>query len=298
MKEPLINYLSVLGILVFASFIAIAGGQGGATFKSVPLLVICMGGSFLIHWFMFIPSFIAKSEKFYDITGTLAYLSLLTIASALTVLLSGISLSDRSLLLLILVSIWSLRLGLFLLYRVIQAGEDRRFRMIKVSFPRFFFTWTLSGLWVFITSANALAAIINNVPLGNDLMSYFGILLWVFGFFFESIADEQKRRFRNNPKNANQFISHGLWRYSRHPNYFGEIVLWTGIALIAMPTLSGWQYSTIISPVFVFLLLTRISGINLLEARADKLWGHRMEYKHYKQTTPSLVPFLNGAGKS
>jgi steroid 5-alpha reductase family enzyme len=292
-KEPLKNYLSVVVILVFASCIAIAGGQGGATFKSVPLLVICMGGSFFIHWFMFIPSFIAKSEKFYDITGTLAYLSLLTIASALTVSLSGIPLSDRSLLLLVLVSIWSLRLGSFLFCRIIQAGEDRRFRKIKVSFSKFFLTWSLSGLWVFITSANALTAIINNVPLKNDPVSYFGIFLWYFGFFFESIADEQKRRFRNKPENVDEFITHGLWRYSRHPNYFGEIVLWTGIALISMPTLSGWQYSTLISPLFVFLLLTRISGINLLEARADKLWGHRQEYKHYKQTTPALLPFIN-----
>ena len=298
MKEPLKNYLSVLVILVFASCIAIAGGQGGQNFKSVPLLVICMVCSFLIHWFMFIPSFIAKSEKFYDITGTLAYLSLLTIASALTVSLSGIPLSNRSVLLIVLVSIWSLRLGLFLLYRIMQEGEDRRFRKIKVSFPRFFLTWTLSGLWVFITSANALTAIINNVPLKNDPMSYFGILLWVFGFFFESIADEQKRRFRKKPENVNEFISHGLWRYSRHPNYFGEIVLWTGIALIAMPTLSGWQYSTLISPLFLFLLLTRVSGINLLEARSDKIWGHREEYKLYKQTTPVIVPFVNRSAKN
>lgn len=298
MKEPLKNYLSVVVILVFASCIAIVGGQGGKTFKSVPLLVICMGGSFLMHWLMFIPSFIAKSEKFYDITGTLAYLSLLTIVSALTVSLSGIPLSDRSFLIIVLVSIWSLRLGFFLLYRIIQAGEDRRFRKIKVSFSKFFLSWSLSGLWVFITSANALAAIINNVPLKNDTVSYFGILLWAFGFLCESIADEQKRRFRNKPENVNEFISHGLWRYSRHPNYFGEIVLWTGIALIAMPTLSGWQYSTLISPLFVFLLLTRISGINLLEDRSDKIWGHREEYKLYKQTTPVLVPFVNRSAKN
>ena len=161
-----------------------------------------------------------------------------------------------------LLTVWSLRLGIFLFTRIMKSGEDKRFREIKVSFSKFLVTWTLSALWVFITSANALTTIINNVPLSGDIVAYVGIVVWVLGFLFEVISDEQKKRFHHESKNSGDFISDGLWRYTRHPNYFGEIMLWSGIAIISLSTLSGWQYVTLISPLFVFLLLTRVSGIN------------------------------------
>jgi steroid 5-alpha reductase family enzyme len=110
------------------------------------------------------------------------------------------------------------------------------------------------------------------------------------GFLFEAVADDQKRRFRANPANEGRFIASGLWAWSRHPNYFGEITLWFGIALVALPALSGWQYATLISPVFVYLLLTRISGIPLLEARAKKRWGDEPAFQAYRARTPVLFP--------
>jgi steroid 5-alpha reductase family enzyme len=102
-------------------------------------------------------------------------------------------------------------------------------------------------------------------------------------------ADAQKSRFSANPANKGRFIDTGLWRRSRHPNYFGEIVLWIGIAIAALPVLRGWQWVTIISPAFVTLLLTRVSGIPLLERRADEKWGGQADYEAYKKKTP--VPF-------
>ena len=300
MKKLLKNYFTILIIITIGVLIALAGSQGEENnyYGSIPPLVFCMIISFAIHWLIFIPSYIAKSEKFYDITGTLAYISTIVVASSHIVLNLGSNLTDRSILLIIFVSIWSLRLGTFLFSRIIKAGEDKRFRDIKISFSSFLVAWTLSGLWVFLTSANALTAIINNQPLSGNLVSYFGIGLWLSGFLIEVVADLQKKRFRADPRNQGEFISHGLWNFSRHPNYFGEIILWFGIAFIALPILSGWQFATLISPLFVFLLLTRISGINLLETKADEVWGQRKDYNDYKNNTPVLFPFIKKVKKS
>lgn len=301
MKKLLKNYFTILIIITIAILIALAGSQGEENnyyYGSMPPLIFCMIISFVIHWLIFIPSYIARSEKFYDITGTLAYISTIVVASSHILLNLGADLTDRSILLAIFVSIWSVRLGIFLFSRIIKAGEDKRFRDLKISFSSFLVAWTLSGLWVFLTSGNALTAIINNQPLSGNLVSYFGIGLWLSGFLIEVVADLQKKRFRADPRNQGEFISHGLWNFSRHPNYFGEIILWFGIAFIALPTLSGWQFATLISPLFVFLLLTRISGINFLETKADEVWGQRKDYNDYKKNTPVLFPFIKKVKKS
>jgi len=117
------------------------------------------------------------------------------------------------------------------------------------------------------------------------------VLVWLVGFGFEVVADRQKRRFRSDPDNEGEFIRSGLWRLSRHPNYFGEIVLWVGVALVALPALEGWQHVTLVSPLFVYLLLTRVSGIPMLEEKADERWGGREDYERYKRETPVLWPW-------
>jgi|TARA_B110000914_G_scaffold220609_1_gene230956 steroid 5-alpha reductase family enzyme len=256
-----------------------------------------MLASFFLHWITFIPSFIFRTEKFYDILGTLAYLTVLSIASFLTYSNSDGYLSRRSLIVVSLVLIWALRLGIFLFIRVLKAGEDRRFRDAKQSFSKFLLWWTVSALWVFFTTLNALTIIINNYEPISDIFFIIGIIIWLIGFSFELISDEQKRRFKLNPSNRNKFISTGLWSVSRHPNYFGEIVIWIGIAVISIPTLHGLQYFTLVSPIFVILLLTRVSGVNLLEKQSDDKWGDLEDYKRYIKKTPSLIPFtksLNG----
>jgi steroid 5-alpha reductase family enzyme len=153
----------------------------------------------------------------------------------------------------------------------------------------FFMTWTLQGTWVFITASCALAAITSGRNVAVDAALWIGSALWLFGFAIEVVADRQKSAFRANPANTGRFITSGLWAWSRHPNYFGEIVLWVGIAVIAYPTLLGWQYLTLVSPVLVTVLLTTISGVPMLEARADKLWGDDDAYQRYKRSTPTLL---------
>jgi len=292
MSKNIKDYISVFIAFFLGALIAIAGSHNGAQFNGYPILFICLVISFVLHWIAFIPSYMAKTEKFYDIVGTVAYLSVLAAASYLTVISSNNNLQLRSIIAISLVFIWALRLGVFLFIRVLRVGEDRRFREVKQNFSKFLVWWSVSALWVFLTAANALTMIINNVSSTDDLYFYFGLLLWLIGFSFEVIADEQKRRFKSDKNNKDAFISSGLWRFSRHPNYFGEILLWVGMAIIALPTLIGWQYVTLISPIFIYLLLTRVSGVNLLEERADQKWGGTKEYDSYVEKTPELIPFI------
>jgi steroid 5-alpha reductase family enzyme len=273
-------------VILFGIAIAWAGSQGGGTVGGIPVFALAVALAFLIQWLVFVPSFVRKDEHFFDLTGSLTYISVTAIALALSPKIDG-----RSVLLLVLVVVWAARLGTYLYRRIKKAGKDARFDEIKVSFPRFLLIWTLQGLWVTFTLAAALAAITTETRKGLGLVALLGLLVWAVGFTFEAVADAQKSRFRADPANKGKFINTGLWAWSRHPNYFGEIVIWIGVAIIALPVLRGWQFVTLISPVFVTLLLTRISGLPMLERRADEKWGGQEDYEAYKERTPVLVPW-------
>lgn len=272
-------------ILLIASGLAIAGSQGGYRVAGVPIFALCVALAFLIQWIAFIPAYIYQTEKFYDLTGSITYITL-----TLTAILSSPSVDARALLLLALIAIWAIRLGSFLFMRIRAEGEDRRFREIKPSFARFLLAWSIQGLWVAFSLAAALASITSMVRVPIDIFAIAGLLVWLAGFGVEVIADRQKSKFRSIPENKNKFINIGLWSWSRHPNYFGEIVLWIGVAIISLPALQGWQWLTLISPLFTIILLTRISGVPMLERRADEKWGGQADYEEYKANTPVLIP--------
>jgi len=274
--------LVLIGILF-----ALAGSQGGGLVGGMPLFALSVGLAFLIQWIVFIPAFMYQTEKYFDLTGSLTYISVTLIA---VIFSPGVD--ARSILLAVLVVIWAVRLGTFLFTRIKKAGKDDRFDELKPSFFRFLNVWTIQGLWVTFTMAAALVAITTANHKQLDLFAIFGLLVWVIGFSIEVAADFQKSRFSADPANKGKFIQTGLWSRSRHPNYFGEIVLWLGVAIIAIPVLQGWQWVAMISPVFVTLLLTRVSGVPLLEAKADKKWGGQEDYETYKKNTPVLIPRL------
>jgi steroid 5-alpha reductase family enzyme len=272
-------------VILIGLGIAWAGSMGGASVLGIPIFALSVGLAFAIQWLAFILAYLLQTESFFDLTGSLTYISVTVVALLLSPVVDG-----RSILLLALVAIWAARLGAFLFRRIRKAGKDTRFDEIKPSFIRFLNTWTLQGLWVTFTLAAALAAITATTRKELDVFAVIGFLVWVFGFAFEVTADTQKSRFRADPNNKGKFIHTGLWSWSRHPNYFGEIVLWVGVAIIALPVLRGWQWVTLISPVFVALLITRISGVPLLEKQADERWGGQEEYEAYKERTPVLIP--------
>jgi steroid 5-alpha reductase family enzyme len=152
--------------------------------------------------------------------------------------------------------------------------------------------WTLQGMWVSLCSMCALTAIASKNGVVQNSFFYVGMFVFIFGFVVEMIADWQKSIFRKNPENKNQFISHGLWSYSRHPNYFGEITLWLGISIMSFSSLSSWQYITLISPLFTYILLVYISGVRILEISGMEKWGHLESYQEYVRTTSSLFPYF------
>ena len=149
-------------------------------------------------------------------------------------------------------------------------------------------TWSFSIAWVLISLGPSLIAITTKKQLGLDIFAYFGFALWSVGFLIEVIADWQKTQFKK--RNPNAFINSELWRYSRHPNYVGEVLLWLGLSVAAFPYLAPSQYLLLVSPVLIYVLLRYISGVNMLEARADKKWGRNSEYKTYKLKTPIFFP--------
>jgi steroid 5-alpha reductase family enzyme len=266
---------------------AFAGSHGGAALQGIPLFALAVTLAFVVQWVAFVPAYALQTERFFDLTGSATYVGVTVLAVLFSPAVDG-----RSILVLALVVIWAARLGTFLFRRVHRAGKDRRFDAIKPSFARFLMTWTLQGLWVTLTLAPALVVITTATRRGLGPFALIGLLVWTFGFAFEVIADAQKSGFRRNPANSGGFIRTGLWARSRHPNYFGEIVLWIGMAVIALPVLRGWQWISLISPVFVAVLLTRVSGVPMLEQRADEQWGGQAEYETYKAHTPVLIPRL------
>ena len=270
--------------VIVGALVAWAGSDGSARVGSLPVFAVCAFLAFAINWIAFVPADIAKTEKYYDLTGSITY----TIVTVTAVALSD-DLDARALIAAAMVLVWTARLGIFLFRRIQREGKDGRFDEIKLNSLRFLASWTIQGLWVLLTAAAALAIITSSERKDLDVLALFGIAVWLVGFGIEAIADRQKSVFKQDPANRGRFISTGLWAWSRHPNYFGEITLWTGVALMAIPILSGWRWAVLISPVFVTVLLTRVSGIPMLEKRADDRWGEEAEYQDYKRSTPVLI---------
>ena len=237
---------------------------------------------FLIQWVLFIPAYIFKTEKFYDLAGSSTYIF------AVSYILYDSSQNLTNLILGTAIIVWAVRLGSFLFFRIKKAGEDKRFKEIKQSPTRFFLAWSLQGMWVSMCSLCALTALSteNGVVLNGYL--YLGFGLFLTGFLIEIIADKQKSKFRSNLDNKDKFINTGLWSKSRHPNYLGEIILWLGISIMSISSLSGLQYLTLVSPLFTYLLLVYVSGVRLLEESGNKKWGHLNSYKEYVKNTPVL----------
>jgi len=279
---------SIIGItaaVLIGAFVAWAGSDGSREVGGIAVFALGALLAYAINWLVFIPSNRAKTEHYFDLTGSVTYLSVTVIA-----LLLSDDLDARAVIVAAMVAVWALRLGSFLFRRVRRDGRDGRFDEIKIDPLRFFMTWTLQGLWVLLTIACALAIITSVERRSIGWLAVLGIVVWTAGFAIEVIADQQKSVFKRDPANEGAFISTGLWAWSRHPNYFGEIALWTGIAIMAVPLLSGWRWVVLISPVFVTLLLTRVSGIPMLEARAQKRWGDDEDFQAYTRNTSVLIP--------
>ena len=250
--------------------------------------VICIG----MQWIAWIPASFGKTERFYDLTGGLTYLTV--VGFSLWAGSQSEPPSPRELIISLLVVIWSLRLSSFLYFRIHRTGKDGRFDQLKTSPIRFLVPWTLQGLWVFLTMI--VVIVINSQSDSASALGIWdglGLSIWILGFGIEAIADKQKTVFNTEPNNQGKWIDSGLWSYSRHPNYLGEILLWTGIAFFGISCFTGLERVAWVSPIFIYLLLTKVSGIPILDKRALEKWGEDPEYQKYRENTPALLPRLN-----
>lgn len=248
-----------------------------------------LSGSFMlalgINMIMFIPAYFLQTDKLTDISYSITFI----IISLASFLYSKISLS--SWLLLIMLLLWSLRLGIYLLYRIRKIGHDRRFNIMRKNFLKFLMFWVLQGFTVWIVMLPSI--LFFQAPEHHlSWLSGLGFLMWGSGLIIETIADQQKSRFYDNPNNRGTWLDSGLWHYSRHPNYFGEILIWLGVYVYTLNSLNGsHMLYAAISPLFISIMLIFISGIPLLEKSADAKFGQDPNYQRYKKNTSCLIPW-------
>ena len=239
----------------------------------------------LIQFAIFLPSFFFQTEKFYDLTGSLTYIAVTSIAY-----FSLDKPTTIDTILYLYVIVWAGRLGIFLFRRINKDGKDERFDKAKKKFFWFLQYWMGQAAWVVFTAGASILAILSPVEAELEVLAFIGIFLWWSGFLIEVISDYQKRKFRETSDPKTEFISTGLWARSRHPNYFGEITLWVGMAVISLSSLSGIEYVTaVVSPLFIYLLLRKAEGVPMLERIADERYGELSDYQEYKANTPVLM---------
>ncbi|XP_076470530.1 uncharacterized protein LOC143300620 [Babylonia areolata] len=251
-------------------------------------LAICAIVTVAMQFTFFLIACSCKFDKVTDFAGGTNFVVL----AVLTFVLAD-TYSFRQILVTVCVVVWGLRLSGYLLYRIIKIGEDNRFDDKRDNCLKFAAFWIFQAVWVFTVS---LPVIFINAPASADLATSFtpqdgvGIVLFTLGLLSEAIADIQKFSFRNDPSNKGKWCDKGLWKVSRHPNYFGEILVWVGIFIISTSILRGGQWAAVLSPVFTMSILLFLSGIPLLEKKADQRYRKNEVYLMYKQRTSALVP--------
>lgn len=203
---------------------------------------------------------------------------------------SGIGFGGRRLLILVLTGCWGLRLAAHLTWRNWGEAEDHRYGQWRRSASRFwivslFKVFWLQALFLWIISMVLQAAQLSPQPARFTTLDIIGLLVWTVGFVFESVADWQLARFKADPANRGRVMDQGLWAWSRHPNYFGEFLVWWGFFLVALTTPGGWW--TVISPIIVSLVLLKMTGLPLTEAALKE---RRPGYSDYIKRTSSFFP--------
>lgn len=240
--------------------------------------------SMVIQFIFFVYAFTRKTDKVTDFSYGFSFI-LITL-----IYLATSNVGENQLLVSLLVSIWGIRIVTYLVRRIHKTKKDDRFDTMRNNFISFGSFWLLQGISVWIILIPILTVLIARQSIPLSMYSFIGCCIWFFGFCIETIADAQKYAFKSFAENKNRWISTGLWKYSRHPNYFGEILCWWGIFVIAMPFLSGWNYLTIIGPLYITFLLLFVSGIPILEKRSDEKYQGNIQYSEYKKKTSLLIP--------
>ena len=248
-----------------------------------------------INGFFFFLAARMKTDVFTDITYSLTFAVLAVLGF---VFRKGFH--PEQAIVMIFVLLWAARLGSYLFRRILKTGVDHRFDAMRDKPSEFGKFWALQAVTVWIVMLPALGLYgAESIAAGEFLQRILlvaGSVLWISGFLIEAVADGQKYAFKNKPENAGKFMNQGLWKHARHPNYFGEILAWWGVALVALPFLSGWRLLYMAGPVFITVLLLFVSGVPLLEKSWEEKWGGDPAFREYKASTRLRVPLPKKGG--
>jgi steroid 5-alpha reductase family enzyme len=236
---------------------------------------------------LWLASLVLRNASIVDIFWGLGF-----VVAAATYFALGDGYDGRKVLVLALAAVWGLRLSGYIALRNIGHGEDYRYRSMRRTFGAnfwwisYFQTFLLQGGLLWIISAPLLVAMHAEDPDSFTAFDVIGSLVWGVGIFFEAVGDWQLARFKADPANAGKVMRTGLWRYTRHPNYFGDATVWWGLFIIAAGT--PWGMLTVFAPIAMTTLLLRVSGVALLERTITK---RRPEYADYLATTSAFIPW-------
>ncbi|MBN2100657.1 DUF1295 domain-containing protein [Candidatus Dojkabacteria bacterium] len=238
-----------------------------------------------IQILFFIFAFLLKTDKLTDLTYGLTFIILVFFAITLSPMITV-----NKIILLAMICLWALRLISYLFYRINKMKKDTRFDEMRTDFLKFARFWIFQGISVWIIMLPSLIYFSQLKSHSFSIVSVLGIIIWFTGLLIETIADIQKFMFKSKPENKGLWIESGLWKYSRHPNYFGEILCWVGVFTFITPILRNWEFLTVISPLYITTLLLFVSGIPILEKRYNERYKNNRDYQEYKNSTSLLIP--------
>jgi len=244
----------------------------------MPILIQVFIFIFLIQTLFFLFAAFYQTDKLTDLSYGLTF-----ILAAAYLLISQKNFFLPQLLLMLMISLWGLRLSIYLFIRILKIKKDKRFDKIRHRFFKFARFWLFQAISVWLISLPTIIVLSSSQKKPLNLLMVLGLFIWLGGLIIETIADYQKFIFKSRPENKNKWIASGLWSLSRHPNYFGEMLCWWGIFIFSLPFLNNWQYLAIISPLFIAFILLFVSGVPPLEKRYQQKYGKNPQYQAYKK---------------
>lgn len=241
----------------------------------------------IVQLALFFVAALFRSDKLTDLAYGLTFIG---VAGWLYMVNPNVSIVRA--VLLVMISLWGVRLAGYLFVRILMIKKDARFDGVRENWLKFLGFWLLQAVSIFVILSPTVIVLQKTEVTSMSYLSMAGFVVWLLGLTIEMVADRQKFIFKLDPKHRDMWASEGLWSRSRHPNYFGEMLVWWGTFLYCLPYLVGIEVVSIVSPLYITVLLLFVSGIPPLEKAYAKRYKGNVAYKKYVRNTPLLIPKL------